>query len=124
MFIINKKLRGRNLILKTNIAIIGVGDIQTDFAIITTDYQTKLAVFEGQVDIASSNRKLLKSYNVKSNEEVSIKQNTAPSEPIVLPQDILDSWLDYYYVVDKKKIMIKNKEETSIIDYILRKRQF
>ncbi|MBN2039967.1 MAG: FecR domain-containing protein [Spirochaetes bacterium] len=121
---IDKNFKGRNLIFKTNAAIIGVNDVQTDFAVITSEYQTKLAVFEGRAEIANSNRNIIKSFTVKTNEEVSIVRNSAPSEPVALPQDILDSWLDHYYVKDKRRILVKDKQETSILDYILRKRQY
>ncbi|MFH0975618.1 MAG: FecR family protein [Spirochaetota bacterium] len=121
---IDKSFSNWNLIIKTNVAIIGVKDIETDLGIITTDIETKAVVFEGEASAANSNRVIIKSFIVKKKEEISIKQNRSPSEPVVLPQEILDSWLDYYEVVDKNKIEIKGKQDTGIFDYILRKRKF
>ncbi len=120
---INKQLKGRNLILKTNAAMIGVKDYETDLSVITTDYETKVSVLEGKADIASSNRDIIKSYELNKKEEASIKLNGAPSEPVILPLEILDSWLDYY-IIDKKRILVKGRQEGGIIDYILRKRKF
>ncbi|MBN2403270.1 MAG: FecR domain-containing protein [Spirochaetes bacterium] len=121
---INKQFKNWNLLVKTNPAIIGVKDIETDFGVITTDYETRSAVFTGEAHVANSNREIIKSYDVKLKEETSIKMNMPPMEPIVLPQEILDAWLDYYDVVGKDRIIIKGREDRGMIDYILRKRKF
>jgi hypothetical protein len=121
---LSKQFKNWNLLVKTNVAIIGVKDIDTDLGVITTDYESKLAVFEGEAYIANSNREIIKSYDVKVKEETSIKLNVPPMEPIVLPQEILDVWLDYYDVVDKNRIIIKDRQDTGIIDSILRKKKF
>jgi hypothetical protein len=120
----NKQFKSWNLLVKTSTAVIGVKDIETSLGIITTNYETKLAIFQGEAYIASSNRDIIKSYDVKMKEETSIKLNKPPAEPIVIPQEILDAWLDYYDIVDKDRIVIKGKQETGIIDDILRKRKF
>ena len=121
---LSKQFKNWNLLVKTNVAVIGVRDIDTDLGIITTEYESKLAVFEGEAYIANSNREIIKSYDVKAREETGIMLNVPPMEPIVLPQEILDVWLDYYDVVDKNRIIIKNRQDTGIIDSILRKRKF
>jgi hypothetical protein len=121
---LSKQFNNWNLLVKTNVAVIGVKDVETDFGVITTNYETKLAVFEGESHIANSNREIIKSFNVKLKEETSIKLNMPPMEPVILPQEILDSWLDYYDVVDKDRIIIKGRQDIGIIDYILRKRKF
>jgi len=121
---IDKNFEGRNLILKTNTAILGVRNIHPDFMLITTDYQTKLAVLEGQIDIASINPEIQRSYMVRTNEEINVRQNYAPSKPVAIPQEILDTWLEDYYIVDKKHILKREKQKISIFDYILRKRKY
>ncbi len=120
---INKRISGRNMVIKTGSAVIGVKDMETDIAVITTNYETKAAVFEGRVDIASSNRDILKFYDLKKKEESGSQLNTPPTEPVILPQEILDYWLDYYDI-DDRRIMIKGREDGGIIDYLLRKRKF
>jgi hypothetical protein len=120
----NKQFKNWNLFVKTNAAVIGVKDIETSLGVITTNYETKLAVFEGEAYIANSNRDIIKSYDVKMKEETSIKVNMPPVEPIILPQEILDAWLDYYDIVDKDRIIIKGRHDAGIIDDILRKRKF
>lgn len=121
---IDKSFSNWNLIIRTNVAIIGVKDVETDMGIVTTDVETKVAVFQGEVNIANSNRVIIKSFILKKKEETSIKQNMSPSEPVVLPQEIINSWLDYYDIVDKNRIVIKGTQDTGIIDSILRKRKF
>ncbi len=119
-----KRFKNWNLLIRTNTAVIGVKDIDTSLGIITTNHETKLAIFGGEAYIASSNRDIIKSYDVKMKEETSIKLNKSPLEPVVIPQEILDAWLDYYDIVDKNRIVIKGRQDTGIIDDILRKRKF
>ena len=121
---ISKQSTGRNLIIKTITAVIGIKNTATDLAMIATNSETKLVVYEGRAEIASSNRNIVKSYELKKKEEVNIMLNTPPAEPVTLPQEVLDYWLDYYEIIDKNKIVVKGKQDSGFIDYILRKRKF
>ena len=110
----------RTLILKTPTAIIGVSG--TDFGVITCRHETKVIVFEGIIQVASSNMDLIKSVKLSNKEEVTILKNKPPQDPIVVPGEIFRSWIDYYEVVDNKNITIREKKGEGIIDKILRKK--
>jgi len=120
--IVKRNFKSRTLILRTPTALIGVSG--TDFGIITSKDETKVVVFEGNVEIASYNREIIKSYKLKGKEESSIKLNKPPEEPSILPSEIISSWFDYYDVIDKKRIIIRGKIEEGIIDKLLRKKKF
>ncbi|MDY6970199.1 MAG: FecR family protein [Spirochaetota bacterium] len=111
----------RILILKTPTAIIGVSG--TDFGVITSRDETKVVVFDGEIELASSNRNVIKSLKLRSKEEVTIKKNRAPSKPVTVPPDLIKTWFNNYEVVDRKKIVFKGKKESGIIDLILRKKK-
>ena len=119
---VKKSFRSRTLILTTPTSIVGVSG--TDFGVITSKHETKVIVFEGAIHIASSNRNIIKAIKLSPREESRILYNKPPEEPFVVPPEILRSWLDYYEVVDNKKIVIKGEEEKGLIDRILRKREF
>lgn len=119
---INRPQLGRTLIIETSTAIIGILDEVTDIAIISSIYETKVVIYEGKADVANIKSEIIKSYTLMKKEEASIKLDSPPSEPVVLPAEILNSWLDYYDIIDSKRIIIRGNKEDSLIDYILRKR--
>ncbi len=121
---VNKPSSGRTLILRTPTAIAGVSSTDTDFGVITSKYETKVAVFDGHVDIANSNRSIIKSYRIMKKEESFIQLNKPPTEPVTLPSEILNYWLDYYKIISRNRIVIKDRREDGIIGHILRKRDF
>ena len=121
---ISKPMPGRNMILQTPTAFVGASTIATDFAVITSKVETKAVVFNGQLDLASSNSNIIKSYRLRRREEASIKKNFPPDKPVILPSEILDSWFDYYEIIDRKRIIVKSRKEDGIIGHILRKREF
>jgi hypothetical protein len=86
--------------------------------------ETKLVVFEGQVEVASSNQDIIKAFMVKEREEVSVKKDVPPTAPRVVPGEILKSWFDYYDIDERSRIIIRNKRDEGLLDGILRKRDF
>lgn len=120
----NRPVEGRTLIVETSTAIAGVPSVETDFGIIATRYETRAVVFEGRLDIANSNRMIIKSYTLMKKEESVIQMDMPPTEPLALPQNILDSWIDYYEIVGGDRISVKGKSEDGIIGHILKKREF
>lgn len=111
-----------SLILKTPTAIAGVRG--TDFGAIASRYETKIAVFSGSVEVASSNKKIIKSYILREREETGILKNTPPSRPRTVPQDILKNWFQHYDINDDNRIIIKQYTEESIIDRLLKKQSY
>lgn len=115
---------GRTLIVETTAAIAGVPSVSTDFGIITSRYETRVAVFDGKVDIANADRTIQKSYTLMRKEESVIQLNKAPTEPVTLPSEIINEWVNYYEIAGGGRIVIKGKDEDGIIGHILRKREF
>lgn len=119
---VKKTFRDRSLMLGTPTAIAGVRG--TDFGAIATRNETKLVVFEGRVEVANAERNIIKSYVVNEREEVSIKKDQPPTEPKVVPQNILKKWFEYYDVDERNRIIIRREREGGIIDGILRKKEY
>lgn len=122
---LKRLLRGgseHSLILKTPTAVAGVRG--TDFGVIASRYETKVAVFSGLVEVASSNKKIIKSYILQEREETGILKNSPPSRPRTVPHDIIKNWFDYYEINDDNRIIIKQFTEESIIDKLLRKQNY
>jgi len=117
-----KTFRSRSLVLRTPTAVAGVRG--TDFGVVAGKQETKLVVFEGQVEVASSNQDVIKAYVVKEREEVSVKKDVAPSAPRVVPNEILNSWFDYYDIDERSRIIIRNRGDEGLLDGILRKKDF
>ncbi len=117
-----KTFRSRSLVLRTPTAVAGVRG--TDFGVVAGKQETKLVVFEGQVEVASSNQEVLKAYVVKEREEVSVKKDVPPSAPRVVPNEILNSWFDYYDIDERSRIIIRNRGDEGLLDGILRKKDF
>ena len=121
---VNRPVEGRTLIVETSTAIAGVPSIETDFGIISTRYETRAVVFNGRLDIANSNRMIMKSYTLMKKEESVIQMDMPPTEPLALPPNILDEWIDYYEIVGGDRIAVRGKTDDGIIGHILRKREF
>lgn len=122
---LKRLLRGgsaHSLILKTPTAVAGVRG--TDFGAIASRYETKIAVFSGSVEVASSNKKIIKSYILQEREEAGILKNSPPSRPRTVPHKILKNWFQYYDINDDNRIIIKQFTEESIIDKLLRKQNY
>ncbi len=117
-----KAFKSRTLVLRTPTAIAGVRG--TDFGAIVSKTETRLIVFEGAVDVANTDREILKSYIVKEKEEVSVKKDAPPTVPRIVPRDVIENWFDYYEIDGKNRIIIKSRKEEGIIDTILRKKDF
>ncbi len=117
-----KTFRSRSLVLRTPTAVAGVRG--TDFGVVAGRQETKLVVFEGQVEVASSNQDVIKAYVVKEREEVSVGQDVPPTAPRVVPGEILKSWFDYYDIDERSRIIIRNKRDEGLLDGILRKKDF
>ncbi|MCU0821279.1 MAG: FecR family protein [Spirochaetes bacterium] len=120
----NRPVEGRTLIVETSTAIAGVPSVETDFGIITTRYETRAAVFNGRLDIANSNRMIIKLYTLVKKEESVIQMDLPPTEPVALPENILDSWLNYYDIIGGDRIAVKRNVSDGIIGHILKKRDF
>jgi len=120
--IVKKIFKERTLILKTPTTVAGVRG--TDFGVIASKYETKVVVFTGKVEVANSNKDIIKSYILRDREEVTVKENEPPMQPRVVPADILDSWFDFYEIDEKNQIIIRSDKDESFIDKFLRKRDF
>ncbi|HSV96150.1 MAG TPA: FecR family protein [Spirochaetota bacterium] len=117
-----KTFRSRSLVLRTPTAVAGVRG--TDFGVVVGRQETKLVVFEGQVEVASSNKDVIKAWVVKEREEVSVKKDVPPTAPRVVPGEILKSWFDYYDIDERSRIIIRNKRDEGFLDGVLRKKDF
>jgi hypothetical protein len=113
---------GHALILKTPTAIAGVRG--TDFGAIASLVETKVIVFDGLVDIASSDNTILNSFQLKAKEESDIKKGQAPTRPREVPDNLMDSWFDHYEIDEHNNIIRKKTGSGGFIDNILRKRQY
>ncbi len=112
--------KGHTLLLKTPTAIAGIRG--TDFGVIATIYETKIIVFDGKLDVASSNQKIIKSFQLRSREETDIKKDTAPTPPRSVPEEIANTWFDRYDIDEQNRIKDKTKASEGLLDSILRKR--
>lgn len=113
---------GHSLILKTPTAIAGVRG--TDFGVIASLLETKVIVFEGKLDIASSSAENLKSLQMRDRDECDIKKDKAPSNLRKVPANLLDTWFERYDIDERNRIIQKRSKDEGILDDILRKRQY
>jgi hypothetical protein len=120
--IVKKTFKKGSLILKTPTAIAGVRG--TDFGVITTQNETRVAVFEGEVEVANVRETILKSYVLKDREEVMVEKNSSPTPPRVMPSKVLSSWFDYYVIDDQRNRIIRRDREDSLFDRLLRKKNY
>lgn len=119
---VNRRGNDRSLILQTPTAFAGIPNIETDLGVITCSSETKFVIFQGRADIANSSQNIIKSYTLDKKEETTISRYQPPTEPVIVPPDILNSWLDYYDIEGTKRIIVRAREKEGIIDFILRKR--
>ncbi|HOJ28168.1 MAG TPA: FecR family protein [Spirochaetota bacterium] len=117
-----KTIKGTSVIVYTPTAIAGVRG--TDFGIIATQFETKVVVFKGEVEVANRDTKILKSYILKDREETRVAYQQPPEEPITVPDYMLPKWFDSYVIDEKRNIIIKIKQEEGLIDQLLRKKDF
>lgn len=117
-----KTLKGQGMFVATPTAIAGVRG--TDFGIIATQLETRVVVFNGEVEVANKDRNILKSYIVRDREETRVVFQQPPETPVVVPDDVLSKWFDTYFIDEKRNVIIKRKQEGGIIDQILRKKDF
>ncbi|MCX7679145.1 MAG: FecR family protein [Spirochaetes bacterium] len=114
--------KGHTLIVKTPTAIAGIRG--TEFGIIATINETKIIVFSGSLEVASSNPKIIKSYLLKDREESDIPKDSPPTSPRAVPEHILNTWFDRYDIDERNRIIDKTKGNEDLIDTILRKRTY
>jgi hypothetical protein len=113
--------KDRSLILKTPTAVAGVRG--TDFGVIASKLETRIVVFDGKVEVANENKNIIKSYILQEREETSVKLDSDPERPRMVPSDMLNEWFDYYEIVEDSKIITKKKRDEGFIDTILRKKK-
>jgi ferric-dicitrate binding protein FerR (iron transport regulator) len=119
---VKKLFKSDSLLVRTPSAIAGVRG--TDFGIIATNSETKVIVYEGEVETANSDSNIIKSFMVREGEEVSILKDSPPTEPRLVPNEIRQSWFEYYTIDETNRIIIRTKKEQGIIDKLIRKKNF
>ncbi len=117
-----KTMKGNSVIVYTPTAIAGVRG--TDFGIIATQFETKIVVFRGEVEVANRDTNILKSYILKDREETRVTYQQPPEEPVTVPDYMLPKWFDSYIIDEKRNVIIKIKQEEGLIDQLLRKKDF
>ena len=117
-----KTMKGNSLVVYTPTAIAGVRG--TDFGIIATQLETRVVIFQGKVEVANKDKNILKSYILKDREETKVTYQQPPEAPVVVPDYILSKWFDTYSIDEKKNIIIKRKQDDSLLDQLLRKKDF
>ncbi len=117
-----KTMKGNSVVVYTPTAIAGVRG--TDFGIIATQLETRVVIFQGKVEVANKDKNILKSYILKDREETKVTYQQPPEAPVVVPDYILSKWFDTYSIDEKKNIIIKRKQDDSLLDQLLRKKDF
>jgi len=115
-----KTMKGNSVVVYTPTAIAGVRG--TDFGIIATQLETRVVIFQGKVEVANKDKNILKSYILKDREETKVTYQQPPEAPVVVPDYILSKWFDIYSIDEKKNIIIKRKQDDSLLDQLLRKK--
>jgi len=115
-----KTMKGNSLVVYTPTAIAGVRG--TDFGVIATQLETRVVIFQGKVEVANKDKNILKSYILKDREETKVTYQQPPEAPVVVPDYILSKWFDIYSIDEKKNIIIKRKQDDSLLDQLLRKK--
>ena len=113
---------GHTLILKTPTAIAGIRG--TEFGVIASLSETKIIVFSGDLDVASSNQNIIKSFQMRSREESDILKDRPPSRPRIVPEEMINTWFDQYDIDESNRIILKKPAGEGFIDSILRKRKY
>ncbi len=117
-----KTMKGNSVVVYTPTAIAGVRG--TDFGIIATQLETRVVIFQGKVEVANKDKNILKSYILKDREETKVTYQQPPEPPVVVPDYILSKWFDIYSIDEKTNIIIKRKQDDSLLDQLLRKKDF
>lgn len=117
-----KTMKGNSLVVYTPTAIAGVRG--TDFGVIATQLETRVVIFQGKVEVANKDKNILKSYILKDREETKVTYQEPPEAPVVVPDYILSKWFDIYSIDEKTNIIIKRKQDDSLLDQLLRKKDF
>ncbi len=115
-----KTMKGNSLVVYTPTAIAGVRG--TDFGVIATQLETRVVIFQGKVEVANKDKNILKSYILKDREETKVTYQQPPEAPVVVPDYILSKWFDIYSIDEKTNIIIKRKQDDSLLDQLLRKK--
>jgi len=115
-----KTMKGNSLVVYTPTAIAGVRG--TDFGVIATQLETRVVIFQGKVEVANKDKNILKSYILKDREETKVTYQEPPEAPVVVPDYILSKWFDIYSIDEKTNIIIKRKQDDSLLDQLLRKK--
>lgn len=115
-----KTMKGNSLVVYTPTAIAGVRG--TDFGVIATQLETRVVIFQGKVEVANKDKNILKSYILKDREETKVTYQQPPEAPVVVPDYILSEWFDIYSIDEKTNIIIKRKQDDSLLDQLLRKK--
>jgi len=72
--------------------------------------------------VANKDKNILKSYILKDREETKVTYQQPPEAPVVVPDYILSKWFDIYSIDEKTNIIIKRKQDDSLLDQLLRKK--
>jgi FecR-like protein len=112
----------RSFILTTPSSIISA--VYSRFSIIVSSFETLLLVYTNKIGIANSKPIFKKAYILIRGEEISVKKDRLPDDPVRLPDEFLSTWFDLYSVSNDKMNIIRDRLERGIVDWILRKREY
>ncbi|HOO71376.1 MAG TPA: FecR family protein [Spirochaetota bacterium] len=115
-----KKYPNKTLELITPSAEISV--VTAEFSVIAAETECLVLVHSGRVGLASSSISIKEAYIGTKGEEIQIKQNRAPSPPIIVPKNQWDSWLEQFIVTDRFRLIVRKNKDREIIDWIMRER--
>ena len=94
-----------------------------EVSVVTADFSVIAAETECLVlGLASSNISVKEAYIGTKGEEIQIKQNHAPSPPVIVPKNQWDLWLGQFVVTDRFRLIVRKNKEREIIDWIIRGR--
>lgn len=113
----------RTLVVKTPTAVAGVRG--TDFGVLASALETRIVVFKGTIDVASSAERIIKSYQVEAGEEIRVAKNSPPDIPRKVPDRLFNAWFDSYDIDESGDILRREPDKNpSIIDKLLRKKTY
>jgi len=122
MITVKWNFNDRSFILTTPSSIISA--VYSKFSIIVSNFETLLLVYNNKIGIANNNPAFKKAYILIRGEEISVKKDRPPDNPVRLPDEFLSTWFDLYSVSNDKMNIIRDRLERGIIDWILRKREY
>jgi len=94
----------------------------TNFFVVATLYDARLAVISGHVQVGSRSKAFQKSYILRAKQEIRVEKNKEPSLPRYLSTDILDNYLDHYDITKSQTIKKRIREKNTFIDRLLLKK--